>query len=77
MHSIYRLIRFLLIISLVLFVIYEPITVQSFHFMNKLNRIGLYSSAGSKYFNGNLDNIRVYNRVLSQAEITEIVNAKQ
>jgi len=31
----------------------------------------------SYYLNGNMDNFRFYNRVLTQSEITEIYNAKQ
>ena len=35
------------------------------------------SSTNKLYFNGKMDNIRTYNRALTQAEITNLFNAKQ
>lgn len=52
----------------------------SSYFYNSMTYFGAKiasSSTDKKYFNGKMDNIRTYNRALTQAEITNLFNAKQ
>ncbi|TAL66830.1 MAG: LamG domain-containing protein [Bacteroidetes bacterium] len=49
---------------------------NTFEFISESNKIKIGSGVNGRYFKGKLDDIRVYNRALTEAEVQELYNEK-